>query len=53
MRTAFCDLLGIDLPIAQAAIGGAAVPELGAAVSNAAGLGCVNLTGYDGEGAYR
>jgi NAD(P)H-dependent flavin oxidoreductase YrpB (nitropropane dioxygenase family) len=51
MKTAFCDLLGIDLPIAQAAIGGAAVPSLAAAVSNAGGFGTVNLTGYDVEGA--
>lgn len=49
MKTAFCDLLGIDLPIAQAAIGGAAVPALAAAVSNAGGFGTVNLTGYDAE----
>ena len=51
MRTAFCDLLGIELPISQAAIGGAAVPALAAAVSNAGGLGTVTLTGYDGESA--
>lgn len=51
MRTAFCDLLGIEVPIAQAAIGGAAVPALAAAVSNAGGLGTVTLTGYDGESA--
>lgn len=51
MKTAFCDLLGIDLPIAQAAIGGAAVPPLAAAVSNAGGFGTVNLTGYDADGA--
>lgn len=51
MRTAFCDLLGIDLPIAQAPIGGAAVPALGAAVSNAGGLGAVTMTGYDGDSA--
>lgn len=51
MKTTFCDLLGIDLPIAQAAIGGAAVPALAAAVSNAGGLGTVNLTGYDAESA--
>lgn len=42
MKTAFCDLLGIDLPIAQAAIGGAAVPPLAAAVSNAGRFGTVN-----------
>jgi len=53
MKTSFCDLLGINLPIAQAAIGGAAVPALAAAVSNAGGLGTFTLTGYDGEGARR
>jgi NAD(P)H-dependent flavin oxidoreductase YrpB (nitropropane dioxygenase family) len=51
METTFCDLFGIDLPIAQAAIGGAAVPALAAAVSNVGGLGTVNLTGYDAESA--
>ncbi len=51
MRTTFCDLLGIDLPIAQAAIGGAAVPALASAVSNAGGLGCVNMTGFKDESA--
>lgn len=51
MKTAFCDLLEIDLPIVQAAIGGAAVPPLAAAVANAGGFGTVNLTGYDAEGA--
>lgn len=51
MKTTFCDLLGIDLPIAQAAIGGAAVPTLAAAVSNSGGLGTVTLTGYDAENA--
>ncbi|MFZ0486558.1 MAG: nitronate monooxygenase [Arenicellales bacterium] len=51
MRTELCDLLGIDVPIVQAAIGGAAVPELAAAVSNAGGLGTVTLTGLDGDAA--
>jgi len=51
IKTSICDLLGIELPIAQAAIGGAAVPALAAAVSNAGGLGTVNLTGYDGNSA--
>lgn len=53
MKTSFCDLLGIDFPIAQAAIGGAAVPALAAAVSNAGGFGTFTLTGYDGESARR
>lgn len=51
MKTAFCDLLEIDVPIVQAPIGGAAVPELAAAVSNAGGLGTVAMTGYDGDAA--
>jgi NAD(P)H-dependent flavin oxidoreductase YrpB (nitropropane dioxygenase family) len=51
MKTAFCDLLGIDLPIVQSAIGGAAVPALAGAVSNAGGLGTIALTGYDGQSA--
>lgn len=51
IKTSFCELLEIDLPIAQAAIGGAAVPVLAAAVSNAGGFGTVNLTGYDAESA--
>ena len=39
MRTVLCERLGIDLPIIQAAMGGASCPALAAAVSNAGGLG--------------
>jgi len=42
--TAFCRLVGIPLPIVQAPIGGMAVPELVAAVSNAGGLGMLSVT---------
>src|SRR5262249_29871450 len=42
MRTAVCELLGIDQPIVQAPI--AQVPRLAAAVSNAGALGHVTLT---------
>jgi nitronate monooxygenase len=42
VRTALCDLLGIDHPIVQAPM--AAVPQLAAAVSNAGALGMVTLT---------
>jgi NAD(P)H-dependent flavin oxidoreductase YrpB (nitropropane dioxygenase family) len=42
--TAFCRLAGISLPIIQAPIGGLAVPELAAAVSEAGGLGMVSVT---------
>jgi len=44
MRTALCDLLGIELPIVQAPMGGAANPALAAAVSNAGGLGMLALS---------
>jgi nitronate monooxygenase len=39
LRTPLCDLLGIEHPILQAGMAGAAGPELVAAVSNAGGLG--------------
>src|SRR5438477_8526408 len=39
LRTAICDLFGIDHPVVQAPMGGVAGPELVAAVSNAGGLG--------------
>src|SRR3989442_14050467 len=39
MINAFCSLVGIDVPIVQAAMGGATSPQLAAAVSNAGGLG--------------
>ena len=42
--TAFCRLVGIPVPIVQAPIGGMAVPELAAAVSNAGGLGMLAAT---------
>ena len=39
LRTPICELLGIDVPIVLAGMGGASHPELAAAVSNAGGLG--------------
>ncbi len=39
LRTPICDLLGIEVPIVLAGMGGASTPELAAAVSNAGGLG--------------
>ncbi|MGW1449544.1 NAD(P)H-dependent flavin oxidoreductase [Micromonospora sp. NPDC002411] len=44
LRTVLCDRFGIDLPIIQAPVGSAAVPELVAAVSEAGGLGMLALT---------
>jgi nitronate monooxygenase len=44
VRTPLCDLLGIDVPIVQAPIGGASVPALAAAVSEAGALGTIALS---------
>jgi enoyl-[acyl-carrier protein] reductase II len=41
LRTPVCDLLGIEVPIMQAAIWPATAPELVAAVSGAGGLGSI------------
>src|SRR5437764_1187012 len=43
MKTALCQRLGIELPIIQAPMGGAAGPILAAAVSNAGGLATLPL----------
>lgn len=43
MRTPLCDLLGMEVPIVQAPMGGAAGPELAAAVANAGALGTLPL----------
>jgi nitronate monooxygenase len=45
--TAFTRLVGVDIPIVQAPIGGMARPELAAAVSNAGALGMLSLTWSD------
>ncbi len=39
LRTPICELLGIEVPIVLAGMGGASHPELAAAVSNGGGLG--------------
>jgi nitronate monooxygenase len=44
IRTPLCDLIGIEVPIIQAPIGGACTPELVAAVGNAGGLGMLPLS---------
>jgi nitronate monooxygenase len=54
LRTPLCDLLGIEYPIILAGMGagnegGAAGPELVAAVSEAGGLGVLGGTGHDIE----
>jgi nitronate monooxygenase len=44
MRTPLCDLLGIEMPVVLAPMGGAVTPRLAAAVSNAGALGMLPLT---------
>ena len=43
MRTALCDMLGIEIPIVLAPMGGAVGAQLAAAVCNAGGLGTIPL----------
>ena len=45
LRTRVCDILGIEHPILLAGMGGASVPKLAAAVSNAGGLGVLGAAG--------
>ena len=47
MQTALCELLGIEIPIIQAPMGGAVGPQVVAAISNAGGLGTIPLWGED------
>ena len=51
MPAPLCDLLGIEHPIVQAPMGGPAVPQLAAAVSNAGALGMLALSWSDNAGA--
>jgi NAD(P)H-dependent flavin oxidoreductase YrpB (nitropropane dioxygenase family) len=44
VNTSLCQLLGLDVPIIQAPIGGASNPALAAAVSEAGGLGMLAIT---------
>lgn len=45
LRTPFCELVGIDVPIVLAGMGGVAWPDIVAAVSNAGGLGVYGAAG--------
>lgn len=49
LKTVACEILGVEIPIIQAPMGGAAGPELAAAVSNAGGLGTLPLWTLDLE----
>ena len=44
MKTKLTELLGIEYPIVQSGMQWLAVPQLAAAVSNAGGIGTINLT---------
>lgn len=50
LRTALCDLLGIDHPIVNAPMAGPAKAELAAAVAEAGGLGLIG--GSSGDAAW-
>ena len=47
MKTRITDLFGIQYPIIQGAMQWLSKPKLAAAVSNAGGLGTINMTTYD------
>ncbi|MFC7077662.1 NAD(P)H-dependent flavin oxidoreductase [Haloarcula halophila] len=47
LRTALCDLLGIEYPVVQAPVGSVSTPELAAAVADAGGLGMLAMSWRD------
>src|SRR2546427_8975101 len=49
LKTRFTELTGCKVPIQMAAIGSLARPPLAAAVSNAGGLGMLQLSGFTPE----
>jgi NAD(P)H-dependent flavin oxidoreductase YrpB (nitropropane dioxygenase family) len=50
LHTRICDLFGIEFPIISAGMGGVALAELAAAVSDAGGLGTLGLAAFGREG---
>jgi len=50
LTTAFTDLVGCQVPIQQAGMGGVATPELAAAVADAGGLGMVSMVLQPADG---
>jgi NAD(P)H-dependent flavin oxidoreductase YrpB (nitropropane dioxygenase family) len=46
LRTRICELLGIELPIISAGMGGVALSNLAGAVSEAGGFGFIGLAGF-------
>jgi enoyl-[acyl-carrier protein] reductase II len=49
LRTALCDLLGIEHPIMLAGMGGVSYSDVAAAVSEAGGFGCLGAAGMNHE----
>lgn len=49
LKTKFCDLFGIEYPIVCAGMGGVALANLAAAVSEAGGLGTIALAGFSAD----
>jgi NAD(P)H-dependent flavin oxidoreductase YrpB (nitropropane dioxygenase family) len=45
IKTRFTELFGVEYPIVSAGMGGVALAELAAAVSNAGGIGTIALAG--------
>ena len=52
LKTKFCELFGIELPIVSAGMGGVALANLAAAVSEAGGLGTIALVAISPEGIH-
>jgi nitronate monooxygenase len=50
LKTRICELFGIEYPIISAGMGGIALAELAAAVSEAGGLGTIGLAAFGREG---
>jgi nitronate monooxygenase len=50
LRTRFCEMFGVELPIMSAGMGTVAHADLAAAVSEAGGMGTVALAGFTPEG---
>ena len=53
MKTRITELFGIEYPIIQGAMQWLSKPKLAAAVSNAGGLGTINMTTYDDPNKFR
>jgi NAD(P)H-dependent flavin oxidoreductase YrpB (nitropropane dioxygenase family) len=52
LRTRICELLGIELPIISAGMGGVALSNLAGAVSEAGGFGFIGLAGFSPAGIH-